>query len=249
MTIPSWLDPAKEIKHPDQPSDFVNLPDMDKAVEGILWCMAALLHLGCTPEQAIEITSNFISETGWFRKWRGNNLGGWKITAEYVKEYKKTHNGECPLWWQAAGHIASGDPPVVYYRGYETILGFIVAWLERFLPKNPPADHRYFKASKAFYAQSPSWFKEICLAGYKGPVTQANPGGSIASFALIVERAKKILAQHLLMSEGLLEGKPDAVWGAKSVAACKAYQIRRNLQTKTGELDKATFAALCVFDL
>lgn len=243
MTILNWLDPAKEIKIPDQPGDYAALHDIEKSIQFMLWCLSSLLGSGLTPKEALWVISNFISETGWGKKWKGNNFGGWKITEAYVKEYKASHNGESPLWWQAPGHIASGDPPVVYYRGYATYNDFIQAWLLRFVPINPKPDHRYYKTSKAFWAGDASWFKELCLAGYKGPVTQANPDASVVNFGLIVDRARMLLVQHFLHAFGILHNAPDGSWGPISINACKFYQAHNNLQ-QTGLPDEATFVSI-----
>lgn len=236
--IPSWLDPATEIKNPDQPEWFVKLSDRDKAAQMSTLCVEFFIkQQGMTSEQALEATANAISETGWFRHWRGNNMGGWKTNEPYVKEYKRIHGEQCPRWWRAPGHIASGDPPVVYYRGYDKVEDFLSAWVERFVPRGTsvPVTHRYYKTGKAFWAGSPSWFKELCLAGYKGPVTQANPGGSIAAFAQIIERARKIVAQSIL---GVT---PDAAWGPSSAKALQSF-----LGSDGKVLDQESFNTICL---
>lgn len=248
MSIPAWLDPTKEIKNPDQPEWYANLPDIEKSIQFMLWCLSVLRSAGLTPKESLWVIANFISETGWGKKWKGNNFGGWKITESYVNEYRAAHNGENPLWWQAPGHIASGDPPIVYYRGYATYADFILAWLYRFLPKNPSTNHRYYKTSKAFWAGDVSWFKELCLAGYKGPVTQASPDNSVVNFWLIVERARKLLAQHFLHSLGFLHDAPDGSWGPISTGVCKLYQKSNNLQ-QTGLPDEETFNSFFNEDL
>ena len=239
MTTPTWLNPAKEITASDQPVWFSSLNDQDKASAFIKMCMASLLKQNLSPEQALEVTANMIAETGWGRKWRGFNFGGWKINQEYVRTYKATHQGQDPLWWQAQGHIASGDQPVVYYRGFVNVDEFLEAWVQKFVPKTSDASHRYHKTGIVFWQGSPSWFLELCLAGYKGPVTAANPGPSVLSFNLIIERARVIHAQTMLNLT------PDGRWGNLSKQACKTFQ--NNVQIlPTGLIDKETYKALCL---
>lgn len=219
--IPNWLNPEMEIKETDKPSELKNLNDYQKTIWYAMKVLKALYqsYPELTVIQALWILSNMIVETGWFRAdFRGNNFGGWKITEAYVNEYRKIYLKD-PKWYQKEGHQASGDPPIVYYRGYDSIQEFCEAWIRRFIPKNcSDSKHRYYKTSIEFWKnKSIDWFKELCLAGYKGPVTQAKPEGSINQFASICIRAKKILAQEILKLE------PDGVWGNASKEALKKH--------------------------
>jgi hypothetical protein len=219
-TIPSWLNPAMEIKkESDLPEEYTKLDSNHKTTWYALKVLKALYvsYPELTTTQALWILGNMIAETGWFRSdFRGNNIAGWKINESYVKEYQKIYLRD-PKWYQKEGHLASGDPPIVYYRAYDSIQEFCDAWVRRFIPKNClDTKHRYYKASLEFWKnESINWFKELCLAGYKGPVTQAKPEGSINGFASICIRAKKILAQELLGVE------PDGAWGNTSKEVCK----------------------------
>jgi hypothetical protein len=212
MTIPSWLNPEKEIKHPDQPESFSSLSNKDKASAFICFVLEDLknINVGLTPRQKLWILSNMISETGWGKTWRGNNFGGWKITKDYVTSYKREHNGEEPWWWQAEGHVASGDEPVVYYRGFEPRQKFSKEWVERFVPKVSDTGHRYHKTGLDFWLEKDTWFRELCLAGYKGPVTQANPEKSCEDFKSICKRAQIILIQTKIGVDH------DGSWGPTS---------------------------------
>lgn len=219
--IPNWLNPEMEIKKLDKPEELKDLDDYKKTTWYGLKVLKALYssYPELTTTQALWILGNMIAETGWFKAdFRGNNLGGWKITESYVKEYQKIYLKD-PKWYQKEGHQASGDPPIVYYRAYDSIQEFCEAWVRRFVPQNClDTKHRYYKASVEFWKnQSIDWFKELCLAGYKGPVTQLKPEGSINEFASICIRAKKILAQELLKVE------PDGAWGNASKEACKKH--------------------------
>lgn len=237
MTTPSWLDPATEIKNNDQPEDYKKLDDINKSIVFILTSYKALHKCSSqlTPEQTFWIIGNSVSETGWGRSWKGYNFGGWKINKSYADRYKRV-NGRSAPWWQAAGHIASGDEPIVYYRGYTDPSHFYSEWLERFVPLTPKTDSRYNKTGQAFWKDDSSWFKELCLAGYKGPVTQANPDKSVKSWESIVKTAQVRVAQYLLYI------KVDGKWGPKSQAACDAFAVKNQLPT--GALTFDVIAAL-----
>jgi len=227
MQTPSWLDPATEIKNNDQPEGYKKLDDITKSIVFILTSYKALhkCSSGLTTEQIFWVIGNSIVETGWGRSWKGYNMGGWKINKDYAYNYKR-HKGRSAPWWQAAGHVASGDAEVVYYRGYTDPSHFYSEWLERFVPSVPNlVMTRYNKTGQVFWQNDISWFKELCLAGYKGPVTQANPDKSVKDWESVVHTAQVRVVQYLL---GV---KVDGKWGAKSQTACDAYAIRHQLPT------------------
>lgn len=227
MLTPSWLDPATEIKNNDQPEGYKKLDDITKSIVFILTSYKALRKCSSqlTTKQIFWIIGNSIAETGWGRSWKGYNFGGWKINKDYADNYKRFKKHSAP-WWQAAGHVASGDSPVVYYRGYTDPSHFYSEWIERFVPSTPNlVAERYNKTGKVFWQDNPDWFRELCLAGYKGPVTQANPEKSVKDWESIVHTAQVRVAQYLL------KVKVDGSWGAKSQAACDAFAIKHNLPT------------------
>lgn len=233
MITPSWLDPATEIKNNDQPEGYKKLDDITKSIVFILASYKALrlCNSQLTIEQIFWIIGNSISETGWGRSWKGYNFGGWKINKDYADRYKRVNKRSAP-WWQSAGHIASGDAPIVYYRGYTDPSHFYSEWLERFVPfTSNLASSRYNKTGQLFWQDDASWFKELCLAGYKGPVTQANPDKSVQSWASVVHTAQVRVAQYLL------NVKVDGQWGPKSQAACDAFARKHDLPTGQLTLD------------
>jgi hypothetical protein len=251
MSIPSWLDPSTEITQPDQPINYVHLADPQKAVAFILLSMKKLLELGMSnplysmsDDQILGIIANAVSETGWGRYWKGLNFFGWKILESNVTSYKQTHNGMCPRWYRAAGHIASGDQPIVYYRAFDSPMEAYKEWVDRFVPKiaKSPSD-RYYKTSLAFWNNNNSnngeegnavWFNEICLAGYKGPVTQQRPQQSVEDFKKICKRIKVVISQHIF---GVV---PSGNWLPSSEHACTAFQ-KEMVLPQTGQLDDITF--------
>jgi hypothetical protein len=238
MTTPVWLDPATEIKNNDQPEGYKKLDDITKSIVFILTSYKALRKCSSylTTEQIFWVIGNSIAETGWGRSWRGFNFGGWKINKDYADSYKKSKKRSAP-WWQAAGHVASGDEPVVYYRGYIDPSHFYSEWLERFVPSVPNLTvKRYNKTGQVFWEDRPEWFRELCLAGYKGPVTQANPDKSVNDWENVVHTAQVRVAQYLL------KVKVDGSWGAKSQAACDAFAL--NHQLPTGQLTLNVLTAL-----
>jgi hypothetical protein len=239
MPLPSWLDPTTEIKNNQQPEAYKKLDDLTKSVVFILCSYKSLrkCNSSLTTEQIFWIIGNFVSETGWGKYWNGYNFGGWKINKAYADSYKKRYKVSAP-WYQDEGHVASGDEAIVYYRGYVEPLHFYREWVERFVPSVPNLkDKRYNETGEAFWKPSSTWFLELCLAGYKGPVTQSNPNKSVESWEKIVNRSQVIVTQHLL---GV---KVDASWGAKSSTACLAFQNGYNL-VKDGKPNFETLGLL-----
>lgn len=236
-SFPTWLDPNTEIKNSDQPDDYKKLDDITKSVVFILSSYEALKQSdsALTLEQTLWVIGNSIAETGWGKAWKGLNMGGWKINKDFSDSYKK-RTGKSALWWQAPGHIASGDDPICYYRGFAKLSDFYSEWLLKFVPKDAP-NSRYSATGKAFLAGSRSWFLELCKAGYKGPVTQANPDPSVHAWMQIIDLAMIRTGQFLL---GV---KIDGNWGKGSKTACSAFQTANGLKAD-GVLDLATLEML-----
>jgi len=239
MSLPDWLDPETEIINSQQPEAYKKLDKITKSIVFILESYKSLHKCNSllTTKQIFWIIGNANAETGWGGSWNGYNFGGWKINKYFAESYKRRYGKSAP-WYQAAGHIASGDDPIVYYRGYMEPSHFYREWLERFVPSIPNIkDSRYNKTGEAFWKLEDLWFRELCLAGYKGPVTQNNPDDSFDSWKKIVYRSQVIVAQHLL---GI---KIDGAWGAKSSTACLAFQNGHNL-VKDGKPNFETLSLL-----
>lgn len=242
-TVPTWLDEKTEIKTPDQPEEYKKLDDNKKALAFILLSFKCLYFAkpNMTCYQVLGVTSNSIVETGWGKYFRGFNFGGWKINKSFVEAYKQSHGGSSPYWWKAKGHTNSGDDPVVYYRGFpEGPSVFYKEWMEKFVPENAGSKHRYQKTGLAFWSKptdGTAWFRELCLAGYKGEVTRQHPEASIQTHLQIESRTKKMFAQFMF---GL---GVDGIWGPKSTEACKTFQ-KQNTLTDSGVMDDLTFQKL-----
>lgn len=220
IPTPPWLDPLSEIKDPDQPPEYVRLGSVDRAIAFIMNSLRGILGSSTeiTNASAVEVIANAVGETGWGRYHRGRNFGGWKISRPDV-DRAKAAGRKCPPWWKALGHVNSGDAPFVYYRGFPSVGRFYTEWLDRFVPRNSVPSHRYHKTGLVFWGLEPGdWFLELCKAGYKGEVTQANPAGSVANHHTIVTSVRTRIVQHLL---GVV---PDGVWGSKSDLAAKKRQ-------------------------
>lgn len=240
--LPSWLSPETEIKHSDQPESYKSLEDRKKAVAFVLLSFKALKTIPTlTDKHILWITANAVSETGWGRSWKGWNFGGWKINQQVVKDWRQTNpldKNKCPPWWKALGHVASGDTPVVYYQGFLSPQDFYSKWVTRFVPATATSTHRYYETGKKFWANNQGWFRELCLAGYKGPVTQASPDASCHAFDEICLRVMCIFCQHLL---GLT---PDGSWGPASTLAAKNWQKQQGFEASTGTLTPTLFSSL-----
>lgn len=236
--VPSWLDLSTEIRTPGQPEAYKKLGNNPKAARFIAYCMGQLLNNGLvdTPEQAFEVVGNLIAETGWGRSWNGWNFGGWKCVEAWAKAYKKK-NGVGAPWFRARGHVKSGDTPVVFYRGFSSGSEFIEQWIAKFVPVEGTvaSTERYYKTGKAFWAGG-DWFRELCLSGYKGAVTQKAPDKSVQAHVAIVKRAKVMYAQWAL---GLIA---DGMWGKQSKEAAKQRML--TLDPVTGFLTAGSLEQL-----
>lgn len=231
MSLPTWLDPTTEIKVNDHNEGYQKLDDTTKSIVFILSSYQALQKAdpSLTPEQTFWVIGNSIAETGWGKAYRGNNFGGWKINKDFADNYKKT-TGQSALWWQAPGHIASGDEAVCYYRGFATPSDFYSEWLKKFLPKHGRIGERYTKTGTAFWDEHiEGWFYELCVSGYKGEVTAANPYKSVSDWKTVLYLARVRVAQYLLRLT------VDSHWGPKSEAACRVYQQTHGLTLAYGQ--------------
>jgi len=220
---PFWLVPHLEVTAAD---DAPKLPTWKFLCDSV----DALIEAGCSFDQALEVTSNAVNETGWGRYYRAWNLGGWKIT----KGTSQDPDGSPRRWFRALGNKSSGDPQTCFYRAFTSLKQFYEAWLLQFVPKNGKG--RYAKTGQEFWAGNP-WFDDLIAAGYKGDVTRRNPDPSIRAHAKIKGSVIVFYCQDLLKITS------DGKWGPKSQEACRAYQQEHGLPV-TGKLDAATIESL-----
>ena len=238
--LPSWLSPGLETTegHRDMtPGDFT------------AECVCELLDCGVSITQAIEVCANTLNETGHGRYYRANNLGGWKITPGVGGKWWRAPGNRAPgATW--AGHegatvtnLKGGDPPWCYYRAFASFGEYFKQWLKLFVPKPGTVSqrHRYYKTGVAFWSEDSAvfstWFRELCLAGYKGARTKKNPEGSIAEHRQLVAMARTRFAQKKL---GVV---PDGAWGPKSRAKCEEFQRLNELQVN-GEITQEVLEKL-----
>lgn len=203
--------------------------------------MEDLLTLGCDVRQAAGVTANSINESGWGQMFRWWNLGGWKITRVYAVDYLKNAGLPAP-YWVAPGNKApnatpsdpkGGDPPWCYYRCFGTQSEYLREWMAHFVPR--PDEHApyqgYRHCGEIFWSGSPTWFKELCLVGYKGTNTKKDPSSAVAEHVSLVRGAIVRWAQ------GRLGVAVDGLWGGASQAALDKWGA-------TDLFDAATCAAL-----
>jgi hypothetical protein len=229
--IPVWLDPAREVTEETGVRPAPRGPFVVAA-------MVACLALGCDAKQAAGVVANSINETGWGRSYRAYNCGGWKITARYVRDFKKARPGESPTWWRAPGNRGSGDPPWCYYRAFPSFEAYFAEWIEHFVPPatGPKPYPRYQRTGERFWAGE-DWFPALVAVGYKGPVTQAKPARAIREHDLLALTALRMWAQSELAVA------VDGEWGPASRAAMRTWQTAHGLAA-SGQLDDATLRAL-----
>lgn len=226
--IPSWLSESAEVTQ--------DSPKMAKDAF-VVYCMHSCIDLGCAPKQAAGITANAVNESAWGQSYRGNNLGGWKITQAYASEHPESS------WWRAPGNKATGatekdlkggDPPWCYYRAFHSVKTFLGEWITHFVPDpnigNPPYPS-YSYCGRLFWGGS-DWFQELIHVGYKGSNTKRNPRPAIAEHEQLVDSSITRWAQSML---GVAA---DGKWGEWSRKAAMAYMADRVIPS-TGELDDA----------
>lgn len=232
---PSWLDSQNEVtsENDTRPETWRNQPSSRLQAIFVTECFIALKKIGLSNWQAIELVSNAVTETGWGKYFRAWNLGGWKIRQADIAQARSA--GRTLKWWRAPGNKApgatltdykGGDPPWCYYRAFDSLEDFFKAWIVRFVPSTNTTkpDHRYYKTGMAFWNRQPEWFKELCLAGYKGSNTARNPSGSCAAHEDISDKSLLLLTQHFLGGLAV-----DGEWGMKSVTVCRLAQKKYGL--------------------
>lgn len=247
--VPAWLDPALEItEENDAPK-----PTLE---EFIPMLVDLCLGLGCDLPQAVGVAANALSEVGYKLKYRGNNLGGWKIGKDSAAGYAAKY-GRKPHWWRSQGNKNAGDPPWCYYRAFENIQEFLAEWIRKFVPKPsdlPPVPQRgndpykrYRECGRAFWAHEP-WFPLLIEGGYKGEVTKNRPQGSIhahESLKCEVEEwwAQSRLRQLIPNATERAAFQVDGAWGGKSVALCQTFEQAHGLAAD-GKLDPVTLSKI-----
>lgn len=229
MALPFGLKPEKELVMGQPGSNSSELFIAEGPypnVRFILLSLENLLKLGLTIWQALQICANSCSETGYgVARFVGFNFGGVKLSDAFVKDYKKNHNNEDPFWWQAPGHINSGDQEICYYRTYKSPADYYDQWNKKFVPKN--GSGRYKKTGEVFWQNDEKWFLELCLAGYKGEITEANPEPSFKKHKEVVKRCMVLVCQILLGC------KPDANWGTNSKKKAGSFILASGLNLTT----------------
>lgn len=222
---------------------------VERRLSGVVGTFEAVSRVGgelMDFDRCVWVVANVISERGWFDGDEpgeylipGNNLGGWKINEGHVRDWRSAGRKpeDIPKWFRDVGHVGSGDQPEVYYRIFSSVEEFFEEWLRRFVPVpgSVGVGHRYYKTGMEFWRQDNrdssvkkrnndnkpnGWFRELCLAGYKGPVTQAKPDKSVESFWRIAARVKAMIVQDRMNRQGSVRNlprlTPDGVWGDKS---------------------------------
>lgn len=247
--VPSWLDPALEI---------TEATDTPKPPIGVFIPMLTdlCLTLGCDLPQATGVAANSLSEVGFRLKYRGDNLGGWKLNEDSAKGFFQRF-GRKPRWWRSQGNKSSGDPPWCYYRAFDSVQQFLAEWLRKFVPnpatlpaaprRGPDPYARYRECGRAFWAHEP-WFHLLIEGGYKGEVTKNRPQKSILAHQSLmceVEEwwAQSRLRQTIKSTEERESFEVDGAWGKRSVALCLEFERIHHLPAD-GKLDPRTLATI-----
>lgn len=161
--LPAWLDPAAEIT---DTADRVEAPARFAARH-----FAVLRQLGLDVDRAAELVAHAATECDHGRREIGHNAGGVKAKQVDASAHERKLGDPMP-WWRWAGHVDSGDAPVVYYRGFADEADFWSFALKRYVPRAPQGE-RYDATGAAFWSAAPeTWFVELLRAGYRGPVRE-----------------------------------------------------------------------------
>lgn len=239
---PSWLDPNAELPLDKSPRF------LDRVVF-VHACMTALLALGCDVYQAASVTANACNEAGWGPSCWYGNAGGWKITKAYADAYKARERKPAPFW-KARGNVNSGDADWCFYRAFPSLQDFLREWLEHFVPRpGATAPYSGYTRTGELFWSGGEWFPALVMVGYKGAVTKARlveirrAGRTDSEHGSTREHAMLSASVLILWAQGQLGVTADGAWGAKSRAACVAWQVTKSLPP-TGGLDAATLASL-----
>lgn len=161
---PAWLDSRAEVDASEPKS-----VDQRAFVGRHL---SALRALGLDDVRATEVVAHLAIESGWGEHEHAHNAGGVKAQAGDAEAYERTYGGAMP-WYRRGGHVASGDAPEVFYRGWPDTQAFAASWLKRYVPRE--GGERYKRTGELFWSDGPrvAWFVELIRAGYRGVVREA----------------------------------------------------------------------------
>lgn len=202
-----------------------------------------LLELGLSPEQAITITAHLALETGFGRRYNGNNIGGVGVTRGWAERYKARTGRDAPFW-RAPGHTGQGDAPTMFFRAYPSIKAFLIEFVRTFAPR-PQAGAEIISGRSGNYSGAGNalwnggdWFRELLLAHYRGDQTAANPENSIAQHRSLERTVRRLYAESRLGLRAL-ESRVDP-----RLATSLADFQRSRWLVATSEPDNDTIAAL-----
>lgn len=188
MSLPSWLEPSREIPLPARAKK-----DLQRFVRE----MDAALKLNGVPEwQRVELIAIAACETAWGTSSprQVHNLGGQKAKRD-VAEWHRRRFGFPMSWCRAPGHVRSGDSAVVIYAAFSSDENYWAMALARVFGTGigSPWMPRYATTAKLLWAGDPAWIDALIAAEYRGSTTTKNPRASIASHRSIAERVRKLM--------------------------------------------------------
>lgn len=142
-----------------------------------------LRALNVPRDAAVEIIAHCANECSWGTRAIGGNVAGIKAKRRDADAYRAKH-GRSFAWWRAAGHKASGDDDVEWYRGLDDVADCLRFVLKRYAPKpdTEAESERYEDAGEALWSDDPrQWFVELLLAGYRGETREAEVEALLAA--------------------------------------------------------------------
>jgi hypothetical protein len=197
--LPSWLDPASEIPRPapiPKPASRAARVAMRRAF--VAAQDKALRALGVDAFVRAELIAIAITECADGRSAGAQvaNYGGAKVKQDIAAWHLRSR-GHPMAWFRAAGHVKSGDAPEVLYCAFGSADAYWSMALARVFGTAiaEPWERRYRETARRLWAHDSEFVAALIAAGYRGGVTQRNPGASIAAHYALAAEVRGMLAR------------------------------------------------------
>lgn len=204
--VPKWLDFSMEervkvvnkgqLKYKNKGDELKNF---------VIDSLRSLFKMGLSSKQTFELTAFMLLKSG-AKNYNFYNLARWKITENFVQNYKVTHGGKSPRWYTFNNQ---------YFRAFSSMDDFYSNWISVFLAKRSSIGDAFWKESNWISVYS----KE----------NQTENEDFEKLFAKILHKTKVAFAQHVLGLE------VNGIWNDTTKKSVREFQQHRNLEP-TNEL-------------
>lgn len=204
--IPKWLDFSMEERIKDVNKRQLKLNNKGNELKNfVVNSLRSLFKMGLSSKQAFELTAFMLLKSG-AKNYNFYNLARWKITENFVQNYKVTHGGKSPRWYVFNNQ---------YYRAFSSMDDFYSNWISVFLAKRTSIGDAFWKEG--------NW---ISLYSKENEIEKEE---FEKLFAKMLNKTKTVFIQHVLGLE------VNGSWNETTKKSVREFQQHRNLEP-TNEL-------------